>query len=121
MIKSAIALEITINNATKIIAGINDISVLNFILTFRKASGLKDDLVDSIALSVGGLLHHDEYDNEYLDWLKQQVKLGDEITIRVIETSELTKPIKRRREDPELVKKAQRKYYESLKEKYEEV
>ncbi|VEP17157.1 hypothetical protein H1P_560014 [Hyella patelloides LEGE 07179] len=114
-----IAFEITINNETKIIAGIDDISVLSFVLSFRRASALEDDLVDSIDLSVVGLLHHDEYDDERLDWLKRQVTLGDEITIRVIETSEPTKPIKRRREDPDLVKKAQRKYYENLKEKYE--
>ena len=110
-----IAFEITVNSETKVVAGIEEISVLSFILSYISR---KKDSLDRIELSVGGLLHHDRHDYEHLDWIKRHLKTGDEITIRILETCDLTKPISRQREDPELVEKAQRKYYESLKEKY---
>lgn len=116
----AIAFEVTVNNETKIVAGNKDISVLTFILSFRKASKSNEDMTDEIYLQVIGLLHHSEYNNEHLDWMKRHIKLGDEINIRVVETSQITKPITRRSEDPNLVQKAERKYYESLKKKYED-
>ena len=109
------ALEITVNSESKVVAGIEEISVLSFILSY--ISGEKDSL-DLIELSVGGLLHHGQNDYEHLDWIKRNLEIGDEITIRVIESCDLTTPVSRRREDPKLVEKAQRKYYESLK-KYE--
>lgn len=115
-----IAFEITINNETKIVAGIEGISVLSFILCYRKVSGEKNEEVDSTELSVGGLLNHGKHDDEHLDWIKRHLKIGDEITIHVVENSDLTKPISRRRQDPKLVEKAQRRYYENLKKEYKE-
>lgn len=53
-----IAFEITINDETKIIAGMEGISVLSFILCYVKASAEKERDIDRIELSVGGLLHH---------------------------------------------------------------
>ena len=115
-----IAFEIAINDETKIVAGIEDISVLSFILSYRKASGEEDDLVDDIDLSVGGLCCHARHDSEHLDWVKRYMMVGDKITINIVDISEPTRPIKRRREDPKLVEKAERKYYESLKKEYED-
>lgn len=112
-----IAFEITINNETKIIAGIEEISVLSFVLSYISQ---EKDSVDRIELSVGGLLHHSQHDYEHLDWIKRHLKTGDEITIRVVEACDLTKPISRRRQDPKLVEEARRRYYESLKREYEE-
>lgn len=66
------------------------------------------------------MLHHGKNDYEHLDWIKRHLKIGDEINIRVVETSNLTKPISRKREDPKLVEKSKRKYYESLKKEYEQ-
>ena len=116
----AIAFAVTINNETKIIAGIEDISVLTFILGFRKASEKNEDTTDEIDLRVVGLIHRDEYNSEYLYWVKRHLELGDEITVRIIETSETTEPIERCSQDPNLVQKAERKYYERLKEKYQD-
>ena len=113
----AIAFEITVNSETKIVAGIEEISVLSFILSYISS---KKDLFDRIELSVGGLLHHGKHDYEDLDWIKRHIEIGDEITIRVVETSNLTKPISRHREDPKLVEKARRKHYEALKQEYED-
>ena len=111
----AIAFEITANSETKIVAGIEEISVLSFILSYISS---KKDLFDRIELSVGGLLHHGKHDYEHLNWIKRHLNLGDEIVIRVVETSDLTQPIFRQREDPKLVENARRKYYENLKKEY---
>ena len=68
--------------------------------------------------SIASSFQYGKNDYEHLDWIKRCLEIGAEITIRVVETSkDLTEPISRRRENPELVEKAQRKYYESLKEK----
>ncbi len=70
---------------------------------------------------MGGLLHYDKHNDEYIDWIKHSIQVGDTITIRVVETSNSTQPIRRRRQNPKLVEKAQRKYYESLKKEYQEL
>lgn len=114
-----IAFEVTINDETKIVAGIEDISVLSFILSYRKASGEEDDLVDEIDLSVGGLCRHGRYDSEHLDWVKRHMTIGDKIAINIVDIAESSQPLERRRDDPNLVEKAERKYYESLKNEYE--
>ncbi|WP_019509129.1 hypothetical protein [Pleurocapsa sp. PCC 7319] len=115
-----IAFEIAINDETKIVAGMEEISVLSFILCYHNALRDKNENLDSIELQVGGLLHHARHDDEHLDWIKRHLKIGDEIKIRVVESSDLTQPIARRRQDPKLVEKAQRKYYENLKQEYGE-
>lgn len=111
-----IAFEVTINNETTIIAGVEEISVLSFILSYISE---KKYSTERIELSVGGLLAHGKHDYEHLDWIKGCLKTGDEITIRIVEARSLTKPISRRRQDPRLVEEAQREYYESLKKEYE--
>lgn len=115
-----IAFEITINNERKIVAGTKVVSVLSFIICYQKALSNKDEDIDSIELRVGGLLHHDKLDYEHLDWIKRHLKIGDEIKIRIVKSSNFTQPT-RRREDPQLVEKAKRKYYENLKKEYEEI
>ena len=111
------AFEITINNETKIVAGVEGISVLSFILSYRE-NAREHQNISSIELRVGGLLHHGKHDYEHLNWIKRHLNLGDEIVIRVVETSDLTQPIFRQREDPKLVENARRKYYENLKKEY---
>ena len=59
-------------------------------------------------------------EDESLNWLKQELKLGDTIGIRVIDADTVDSPKKRRRETPEQAEKRERAYYEHLKQKYEE-
>ena len=83
-----IAFEITINDETKVVAGIDGISVLCFILSYKRNSEEKNEEIGSTELSVGGLIHHGKHDYEHLDWIKRHLKIGDEINIRVVETSD---------------------------------
>lgn len=114
------AFEITINNESKIVAGISGISVLSLILTYKKIVGEEDKEANNADLRVGGLLGSRK-DYEHLDWIERSLKIGDEIFIRVVETSNLTKPISQRREDSKLLENARWEYYQSLKKEYEQV
>ncbi|MGD1939915.1 MAG: hypothetical protein ACFB0G_01255 [Leptolyngbyaceae cyanobacterium] len=109
--------EITINGGKRIIAGFDEIRVLTAILSYRAADA---DNEDDLRMSVSGMNNHGRHDHEHIEWLKQSLDLGDEMTIRLIESDESTMPIERRREDPDLVRKAERRYYEKLKQDYEE-
>jgi len=43
---------------------------------------------------VGGLVSRSD---EFRDWLQRDLRLGDEVTVRIIETATVDKPKKRRR------------------------
>lgn len=57
--------------------------------------------------------------SEALEWIRQSLSPGDEIKIRIKELNQADEPSSRRYDDPDLVEKVQRRYYEKLKEKYE--
>lgn len=113
--------EVIINNELRIIAGLDEIRVLTAILSHRAADPEDEgDKDDELRLSVGGLIDHGKYDYEDLDWIKRDLKIGDAITIRIVESDEVTPPIRRERQDPDFVAKEQRRYYENLKQEYGE-
>jgi predicted RNA-binding protein with RPS1 domain len=79
--------------------------------------GNKDN---ALCLSVGGLIHQGKHDYEHLDWIKRSLKIGDAIAIRVVESDEVSPPIRREKQDPDFVAREQRRYYENLKQEYGE-
>ena len=108
----AVCFEITINRGTPIVAGIENVSVLSACVTYVSRQ-------DELELRVGGLISAGRHDGEHLEWLEHDLKRGDEIMIRVIESSQPSLPGARRREDPEFAKNQERQYYERLKAQYE--
>ncbi|MBW4470976.1 MAG: hypothetical protein KME45_11320 [Stenomitos rutilans HA7619-LM2] len=113
--------EVIINNEPRIIAGFDEVRVLTAILSYRAADPEdEDNKDDDLCLSAGGLIHHGKHDYEYLDWVKRSLKIGDTIKIRVVESDEVTPPIRKERRDPDFVAKEQRRYYENLKQEYGE-
>ena len=113
--------EVIINNESRIIAGLDEITVLTAILSYRTADSKEEgNENDDLRLSVGGLISHGKHDCEHLDWIKRFLKIGDAIAIRVVESDEVSPPIRRERQDPDFVAKEQRRYYENLKQEYGE-
>ncbi|WP_414618835.1 hypothetical protein [Calothrix sp. CCY 0018] len=55
----------------------------------------------------------------YLKWIDRNLELGDEINIKIVEVSQVDKPISEKRELASFVEDQQRQYYEKLKQKYE--
>jgi hypothetical protein len=66
---------------------------------------------------VGGL---DSTAGEHLSWLKAELRPGDVVTIRVIDSDCADAPSERRQEDPEALARSERRYYEELKKRYGE-
>jgi hypothetical protein len=68
-----------------------------------------------LKLEIGGLL-----DNAHLAWVTPpRLTIGDEITIRIVETEQPDPASSIKRDDPKLGEDGERKYYERLKNKYE--
>lgn len=84
-----------------------------------KANVRNDVPEEELNFDVSGQSSVTEHDYEMLDWVRQSLSPGDEIKIRIMESTHADEPSGRRRDDPDLVEKAQRRYYEKLKEKYE--
>jgi hypothetical protein len=108
----ALCFEITINGGATVVAGIEDLNVLTACVTYAASR-------QELDIHVGGLISKSPDDNEHVDWLEHDLKCGDEILIRIIESSRPAAPKSRRREDPEVVRSQKREYYERLKSQYE--
>ena len=86
-----ICFEITINGNYVCTAGIGELGVLHTIVTWVKTSKVapaSGETVsrDNLDIHVGGLAHPDADTSQHVDWLNQAISVGDEITIRVIES-----------------------------------
>ena len=56
---------------------------------------------------------------EHFKWEDRKLKPGDVLTIKVITAARVDEPKRRTAEDPEFVKRSQRRYYQRLKRKFE--
>lgn len=106
----AVCFEITINGGARVVAGLEDLNVLTACVTYAH---------QEVEIGVSGLASKSRHDNEHMEWLQHPLTTGDEILIRIIESSQPSAPASRRRDDPELVRRQERQYYEHLKEQYE--
>ncbi len=75
---------------------------------------------EELTLDVGGLAQDHDGANVHLKWFGRALHIGDEIRIKVIRASHVDEPKTRKREDPDLVEKQKRRYYERLKREYGE-
>ena len=120
-----IAFEVTANGEKVCTAGVGKLGVLSAILSWvgREAplkSPYSEELwpAEELKLEVGGLAGNAKDGHENLKWMSGDLRPGDVITIRVLETDTADVPRVRKREDPELVEKSKRAYYEQLRREY---
>ena len=103
-----IGFEVTLNGRRLCIAGANHANVLTAILSFVEKR-------NELELEIGGLL-----DEAQLKWPSPgRLGLGDEITVRIVETDRPDPPAITQREDRAAIENGERRYYERLKQKYE--
>lgn len=89
--------EVLLNGKSLCIAGTPDFGVLSAIVTRVKRNPDDEKLVDApdrffkefVELSVGGL---DSSERKSLHWLRECLKQGDEVTIRVLKPGEYDAP-----------------------------
>ena len=100
--------EVTINDEPPILAGLRDLKVLSAILTFV----LERDELD---LCIGGMVDT----SDHVRWLEREMRRGDVVTIRIVDSEEAAAPVTRERTDPLIDAEQERAYYERLRRKYE--
>jgi hypothetical protein len=102
-----IGFEVRLNGHRLCTAGGQDGVLTAIVSSVARRSELK--------LEVGALLN-----DSHLTWeTPPGLVVGDEITIRVVETDHPDPAVSTTRDDAELVEEAERTYYERLKSKYE--
>lgn len=101
-------------------AGVEDYGVISAIFSYIKAQpqanteNTNNNESDKPYLNVGGLVK-----DTHLDWLDGILEIGDEVTIRIIETDKADAPVRERKEDTEILKRQRREFYEKCKLEFE--
>jgi len=121
-----IAFEVSIDGRKQCTAGVTDLGVTSVIASWVRrisrdpTSGqpIPDSFEEELTLDVGGLAHDPDGAPVRVEWLRQFLKPGQQITLVVVETGEADPPQTRKREDPAWARQRQREYYERLKREY---
>jgi hypothetical protein len=125
------ALKVRINDEAPIIAGANDLGVLNATVSCVGKLGntsrpVREDEAADLFITVGGLTARaSDVPDEHLNWVSQKpLKIGDLISVEVLDTPSVDAPIsgkeavKRKHDEREYFEHC-KKVYLSLREKYE--
>lgn len=104
------AFEVYLNDKKLCLAGIGDDGVLTAIVdgVTRKGKG-------SLSLSVAGFVSPI---SEHVTWVRQNLHVGDEITVKVVETSSTDKPTKKERTNPAEDLKYKKSYVRALAKQF---
>ena len=93
-----------------------DAVVMNCILDWVKL----EEGGEEMALTVGGLYDHSSGGTAHPRWLNRiKAETGDEITIRIVDSETADEPVSENVSTLEWLKEQERKYYESVKAKFE--
>lgn len=92
-----LALKVSLNNKKLCIAGPDSLGVISVITNLTRSKHPDDGAdkpagVDDIDLSIGGLFTPSDEPGWFVDWAKKNLKLGDKITIEVVDVEEADPP-----------------------------
>jgi len=91
------AFEVSVNGEKLCVAGIGDDGVLNSMVNWVTRHGEGD-----LFLSVSGLYSQTD---EHVNWISQRtLSVGDEVHVKIVETSSADKPIEKHRTDPAVLR-----------------
>jgi hypothetical protein len=107
-----LAFQVQVNDDAPIRAGSPAAAVLTVIASYVSSRG-------ELEFSIGGLLKPEGAPSAHADWLKRELKVGDRVTLVVVESAQVDEPISVRVDDPAFVEREKRRYYETLKAEYE--
>jgi hypothetical protein len=114
-----ITFKVSLNGTKICTAGVRHAGVLSAIVTCvrrkpqdRRRGGRREQ---ELSVEVGGL---DSDANEHLRWLSRRLRVGDRLAIAVVESETADTPTRRHRDDPRMVQRAKRRYFERLKKEY---
>lgn len=114
------AFDVRINGRRVCIAGLPQFGVLSAILTgrrLRKSNGVRkrDDKTWTFDVNVGGLHDPEDQVKEFVTWLQADLKLGDRLTLKVIDTDSVDEPVSRQRETKLAEIELKRNHLQNLK------
>ena len=104
------AFEVFVNHKRLCSAGIGEDGVLTAIVTFATKKGHRDDL----ELHVGGLISPVR---ENVTWAHDALKVGDEISVKIVDANTTDPPSRRERDDPADDLKRQKNYVRAMAKK----
>jgi hypothetical protein len=121
-----IAFEIEIDGRKQCTAGTSGSGVTSVVATWVRrpahdpTSAQPDTgaFEEELTLHVGGLWHDADGARLHVQWLQHALKVGERITIAVVDTEHIDTPLTRTREDPTESERRKRAYYERLKAEY---
>ncbi|MGB3639780.1 MAG: hypothetical protein WBA07_01510 [Rivularia sp. (in: cyanobacteria)] len=112
------AFEIRLNGEYICTAGVEQKGSLSAITSWLKRTDGTSE--EEMKLNVGGLTEDSEGNNIFLKWIiDRSLEVGDELNIKIVQASEVDKPISEKREEANFIEEQQRRYYEKLKQKFE--
>ena len=118
-----VCFEVSLNGERVCLAGIGGAGVLmaNLVLGAKAAPPAEGaEGVDDLALHTGGLRHDEGDVTAHVHWARQVVRVGDEITIRVVESEACDAPDQVTTENPEERRARELDYYRRVKAALEE-
>ncbi|MDP2602814.1 MAG: hypothetical protein Q8S00_09520 [Deltaproteobacteria bacterium] len=121
-----IAFDVFLNRKKLARAGVGSDGVLTAMTTWvhRRASRTgrtqrQPQWDRDLSFSLAGYRSTNGDVGEHFKWQDRKLKPGDVLTIKVITAARVDEPRRRVAEDPELVERSQRRYYQRLKRKFE--
>jgi hypothetical protein len=113
-----IAFDVSLNGKRACVAGVEDFGVLSAILTWVRRhpeTRRRGRTADELTVEVSGLQSQHPGPGEHLKWLSRNLRVGDRVSIRVVDTRKVDEPKTRYRDNPATVERAKRRYFERLK------
>jgi len=104
------AFDVYLNKKRLCVAGIGDAGVLTAVLDQVIGKGRNE-----LLLRVAGLVSST---GEHLDWTDVNLKVGDEVRVKIIKSASADKPRKRSRRDPTQDVRAQKRYVREMAKKF---
>jgi hypothetical protein len=122
--RNMIAFDVFLNQKKLARAGVGSDGVLTAITTWvrRRApesDGKRPPWDRDLSFNLSGYRSTNAKVGEHFKWQERKLKVGDVLTIKVINAARVDEPRRRIAEDPKVVERSQRRYYQRLKRKFE--
>jgi hypothetical protein len=116
-----IAFEVSLNGKKVCVAGVGHLGVLTTMLSWVRREGRNtetrepENVDEELTLNVGGLISSK---NEHVRWTENELTVGDEVRVRVMNLESVDPPCDRKTEDPAEVIKRQQEYVEQMAKRF---
>src|SRR5882724_9517790 len=104
------AFEVSLNGKRVCVAGVGDHGVLTAMVEYVLRPDGKE-----MSLEVGGLITPQK---EHVRWIRQDLEMGDEVRVKLVESGTADVAIKRHRDDPKKSVEAQKRYAREIAKKF---